>query len=320
MTFRQNNQYFPEANNHTEYDSTKPFASFEIDYTKKNIMSALKAHRHIIYTLSPIVTIFALFIYIFALYIYFTRIEAEIGNIPIHKIFTIMWCTIMTLMVVAVVAFFVTFEIIRLKKAKEILSQMPHRTEVKIYENRLEYIAENENIITIPYNELSLIKETEEYYFVTCKNNQMIILDKSKAKGYYSYLTDLANMQNIYTQSLISKNGQFEKIPPKKLAKIKNHSIRLIPLCIASIYVFIFFAAALISTISLSTGSAKIIIKAAIILIALSGNIFPLYSIIFGIKYKTHNIKTIKNIVVGAITLFYSSIFSLVICLASITL
>lgn len=37
MTFRQNNQYFPEANNYTEYDNPKPFASFEIDYTKKRI-------------------------------------------------------------------------------------------------------------------------------------------------------------------------------------------------------------------------------------------------------------------------------------------
>lgn len=308
-------------NNHTEYDNPKPFANFEIEYTKKNIMSALKANRHIIYTLSPIVTIFALLIYIFAIYAYFSfYMRYIISEMIINKFFTVVWCIFMTFMVMAVVAFFVTFEVIRFRKAKEILRQMPHQTEVKIYEHRLEYTDQNKSIITIPYSELSLIKETEEYYFVTCKNKQMIILDKSKAKGYYSYLTNIAGRYNIYSQSLISNNGHLEKLPPKRLAKIKNQSIRLIPLCIASIYLILMPAALCLSIISSTAGSLKTLLKITSLILALMSNVFPIYSIIFGAKNKAHKLKTVKNIVIGCITLFYSAIFSLAICLASITL
>lgn len=243
-----------------------------------------------------------------------------INHMIIGKLFTVVWCTLMTLMVSAVVVFFVILEVIRFRKAKTILMQIPHKTEVKIYEHQLEYADRNNKIITIPYSELSLIKETEEYYFVTCKNKQMIILDKSKAKGYYSYLTSIADRYNIYSQSLISNNGHLEKLQPKKLAKIKNQSIRLIPLCITSIYLILMPAALCLSIISSTAGSLKILLKLTSLILALLSNVFPIYSIVFGAKYKICNLKTVKNIVVGAITLFYSAIFSLAICLASITL
>lgn len=308
-------------NNHTEYDNQKPYADFEMEYTKKNVMSALKADRHIIYTLSPIVTVIALLLYIFAFYFYFSNMKEDIINhMIIGRLFTFVWCTIMTLMVVGVVAFFVTFEIIRFRKAKEILKQMPHQTEVKIYENRIEYITDDESIIAISYNDLYSIKETEEYYFVTCKNKQTIILDKSKSKGYSDCLTKIACSLRIYTQSLICANRYFCKIPAQKLAKIKNQSIRLIPLCIASIYIFILPSSLILPNISSAIGTVKIMLKIITCLMVLSSNIFPIYSIVFGAKYKMRNLKTTKNIVIGCITLFYSALFSFAICLALITL
>lgn len=308
-----------ELLNSSDY-STKPFASFEIDYTKKKILSALKAQRHIIYTLSPIITIFVLLIYGLALYTYFTRMADIVSNMIIEKIFTIVWCTIITMIVVSIVAFFTTFEIIRFRKAKAILNQMPHHTKVNIYQNRLEYAAENENIITVPFSELKSIKETEEYYFITCKNKQMIILDKSKSEGYHSYLASIAYMYNIYSQNLISDNGKFEKLPSQKLTKIKNQSIRLIPFCIASIYIFIIPVSMCLPAISSATGSLKILLKILCLILTLLSNVFPIYSIIFGAMNKSRKLKTVKNIIIGCITLFYSAIFSLGICLSLITL
>lgn len=297
-----------------------PFASFNINYTKNNLLKSLKAQRHIIYTLSPFIIIFAILIYIMAFSFYFSRMKPELNSMPIEKYFTVVWCTMMTLIVSAVVTFFVTFEIIRFRKAKTILKQIPHQTEVKIYENRLEYTDDCNNIISVPYRELSSIKETEEYYFVTCKNKQMIILEKSKAEGYYSYLTSIAQMYNIYRQSLISKNGQLEKMPVQMLTKIKNKSIALIPLCIASIYVFIFPASFCLSYISSITGELKFVLKIISSILILLSNVFPIYSIIFGAKYKTRNLNTVKNIVVGSITLFYTFMFSLAICLSMTTI
>ena len=306
-----------ELLNTSDY-STKPFASFEIDYTKKNILSALKAQRHIIYALSPIITIFVLLIYVLALYTYFTRMEDTVSHMIIAKIFTVVWCTIITLIVGSIVTFFTTFEIIRFRKAKAILKQMPHHTKVNLYQNRLEYAAENENIITVPFSELKSIKETEEYYFITCKNKQMIILDKSKSEGYYSYLTSIAYMFNIYSQSLISDNGQFEKLSSQKLTKIKNQSIRLIPFCIASIYVFIIPISMCLPVISSATGSLKTLLKIICLILTLLSNVFPIYSIIFGAMNKSRKLKTVKNIIIGSITLFYSAIFSLGICFSLI--
>lgn len=320
MTLVQNNQYSAETNIRSEYDRSKPFASFKINYTKKNLLKSLKAQRHIIYTLSPFIIILAILIYIIAFSFYFTRIKSELNSMPVEKIFTVVWCTMMTLMVGAVVAFFVIFEIIRFRKAKAILKQIPHQTEVKIYENHLEYADDWKNVIAIPYSELSSIKETEEYYFVTCKNKQMIILEKSKSEGYYSYITSIAQMYNIYRQNLISKNGQLEKMPAQMLAKIKNQSIRLIPLCIASIYVFIFLASFCLSYISSTTSELKIILKAISTILILLSNVLPIYSIIFGAKYKIRNLNTVKNIVIGSITLFYTFMFSLTICLSLINL
>lgn len=313
MTFGQNNQ--------TEYDDQKPYAGFEMEYTKKNVMSALKSDRHIIYTLSPIITVVALLVYICAFYFYFSNMKENIiDHMIVGRLFTFVWCTIMTLMVAGVVASFTTFEIIRFRKAKEILRQMPHKTVINIYENRLEYTAGDENIVTIPYNDLYSIKETEEYYFVNCKNKQMIILDKSKAKGNSDCLTKIACSRRIHTQSLICENRYFCKIPAQKLAKIKNQSIRIIPLCIASIYIFILPSSLIFPHISSATGTVKILLKIITCIIVLSANIFPIYSIIFGAKYKIRNLKTTKNIIIGCITLFYSGLFSLAICLAMITL
>lgn len=298
----------------------KPFANFKINYTKKNLLKSLKAQRHIIYTLSPFIIILAILIYILAFSFYFTRMKPELNSMPVEKFFMVVWCTMMTLMVGVVVAFFIAFEIIRFRKARAILKHIPHQTEVKIYENRLEYADDCKNVIDIPYSELSSIKETEEYYFVTCKNKQMIILEKSKAEGYYSYITSIAQMYNIYRQSLISKNGQLEKMPAQMLAKIKNQSIRLIPLCIASIYVFIFLASFCLSYISSTTSELKTVLKVISTILILLSNVFPIYSIIFGAKYKIRNLNTVKNIVVGIITLFYTFMFSLAICLSMINL
>lgn len=297
-------------------NNSVPFASFEINYTKKDLIYALGARKHIIYTLSPLITIIALFLYIIAMYFYFSDMKDIIGNIVIGKIFSVMWVTVMSLIVGSVVVFFTAFEIIRLKNAKAILKQMPHITTINVFENELKY-NDGQATVNIKYSDFYSIYETEEFYFITLKNKQIIVLDKSKAKGYHGYLKDIARMYHIYGQSSISNNGLLEITAPKKLAKIKNMSIRLIPLCIASIHIFILpFSATLLPVISSTAGTVRLMLKIIVCIAALMSNVFPVYSIIFGAKYKKRNMKTTKNIVIGCITLFYSALFSLAICFA----